>query len=64
MCAYIREVAPLQQTQQITAARAATIVPLSVDATGDPIPSTAYTVVGRAGLRNSASPHPVRERGD
>ena len=50
--------------QQIKFARAATIVPLSVAATGDPIPSTAYTVAGRAGLRNPASQHPVRERVD
>ena len=50
--------------QQIKSARAATIVPVSVAATGDPIPSTAYTVAGRAGLQNPAYQHPVRERGD
>ena len=42
----------------------ALVVPLAVVAAGDPIPSTAYTADGRAGLRNPASPDPVWERGD
>ena len=33
-------------------------------AADDSVPFTAYTVDGRAGLRNPASPDPVRERGD
>ena len=33
-------------------------------AAGDSVPFTAYTVDGRAGLRNPASRDPVRERGD
>ena len=65
VCLYKRGRSSLAHThKKITSARAATIVPLSVAATGDPIPSAAYTVAGRAGLRNPASPHPVRERGD
>jgi len=37
---------------------------IAAAAAGDPIPSAAYTVDGRAGLRNPASPDPVRERGE
>ena len=40
------------------------VVPFATAAARDPIPSTAYTADGRAGLRNPASIDPVRETGD
>ena len=65
-CVYIREVAPLSEihNRHHIAFAPRIVVPPAVAAIADPIPSTAYTADGRAGLRNSASLDPVRERGD
>jgi len=59
------EVAPLLRTQnRIICSTRRHHRSFAVAAIVDPIPSAAYTVDGRAGLRNPASPFPVRERGD
>ena len=53
---------PSRHENQITSA--SRVRSLTAAAAGDSVPFTAYTVDGRAGLRNLASPVPVRERGD
>ena len=53
---------PSRHENQITSA--SRVRSLTAAAAGDSAPFTAYTVDGRAGLRNLASPVPVRERGD
>ena len=55
---------PENKTDLICSVTTTSVVPLAAAVAGDSIPSSAYTADGRAGLRNPASPDPVRERGD